>query len=230
MRPDSNRQGNQEEPNRFQGCFQGAKQDSVQKAGQVALRMRRMQAQVHRLLLPAAEIRSGARPKEIRGKAPQLKEGHQLDEGRIRSPGFGDQGGAGGQKVGLRLRKGERGGNILADSVPLHIREEGAHLQNGSAICRNIQKKEGEIKRVRLLRQQDRQEQPYLFGLSFLYEEPYQRNHGSDGFPWLDKVRQQIYSSPNPPAYTLHSPVHNREKECAQGGGRVRAFGEIARP
>ena len=87
---------------------------------------------------------------------------------------------------------------------------------------------EGKIKRVRLLRQQDRQEQPYLFGLSSLYEEPYQRNHGSDGFPRLDKVRQQIYSSPNPPAYTLHSPVHNREEEFDQGGGRVRGFGEIA--
>ena len=230
VRPDSNRQGNQEEPNRFQGYFQGAKQDSVQKARQVALRMRRMQAQVHGLLLPTAEIRSDARPKEIRGKAPQLKEGHQLDKGRIRSPGFGNQGGAGNQKVGLRFRKGKRGGNIFADSVPLHIREEGTHLQNGFAICRNIQKEEDEIKRVRLLRQQDRQEQPYLFGLSFLYEEPYQRNHGSDGFPWLDKVRQQIYSSPNPPAYTLYSPIHNREKECVQSGGRVRGFGEIARP
>lgn len=143
VRPDSNRQGNQEEPNRFQGCFQGAKQDSMQKARQVALRMRRMQAQVHRLLLPTAEIRSDARPKEIRGKASQLKEGHQLDKGGIRSPGFGNQGGAGNQKVGLRFRKGKRGRNIFADSVPLHIREEGAHLQNGFAICRNIQKEEG---------------------------------------------------------------------------------------
>lgn len=143
MRPDSNRQGNQEEPNRFQGCLQGAKQDSVQRARQVALRMRRMQAQAHGLLLPAAEIRSGARPKEIRGKAPQLKEGHQPDKGGIRSPGFGNQGWAGDQKVGLCFHKGKRGGNIFADSVPLHIREEGTHLQNGFAICRNIQKEEG---------------------------------------------------------------------------------------
>lgn len=56
MRPDSNRQGNQEKPNRFQGCFQGAKQDSMQKARQMALRMRHLQAQVHGLLLPTAEI------------------------------------------------------------------------------------------------------------------------------------------------------------------------------
>lgn len=47
MRPDDDRQGNQEEPDRLQGRFQGAEQDPVQKAWQVALRVRRMQAQVH---------------------------------------------------------------------------------------------------------------------------------------------------------------------------------------
>ena len=157
MRSNNNCQGNQEEPNRFQGCFQGAKQDSMQKARQVAICMRHMQAQVHRLLFPAAEIRSHDCPKEIRGKAPQLKEGHQLDQGGIRSPGFYNQGGAGNQKVGLCLRKSKQGRNIVADRIPLHIREEGAHIKNGFAICRNIQEEEGQIKRVRLLRQQDRQ-------------------------------------------------------------------------
>ena len=34
----------------------GQKQDSMQKARQMALRMRHLQAQVHGLLLPAAEI------------------------------------------------------------------------------------------------------------------------------------------------------------------------------
>ena len=221
VRPDDDRQGNQEEPDRLQGRFQGAEQDPVQKARQVALRMRHMQAQVHGLLLPAAEIRPLARPKEIRGEAPQLKEGHQSDEGGVRPPCLRDQGGARGQKVGLRLREGERGGDIFADRVPLHIREEGAHLQNGSALRRDVQKEEGETKRVRLLRLQDRQEQPHLFGLSFLHEEPRQRNHGPDGFPRLDKVRQQIHSSPNPPANTLRPPVRDREEELVQGGGRV---------
>lgn len=95
MRPDNNRQGNQEEQNRFQGCFQGTKQDFVQKTRQVAIRMRHMQAQVHRLLLPIAEIRSRACTKEIRGKATQLEEGHQPDQGGIRPPGLDDQGGTG---------------------------------------------------------------------------------------------------------------------------------------